>query len=372
MIALPTDPLSTSGLCLPTIPCPSQIIDAGNSVGGALAAQAATSVFQSVADGLNQATDWLFGTIVQLVTDSASPQMGASWFIKEMGLMEQVALAVVLPVLLAATIGPLLRQDGRRLLRVWGVGLPLALFSGLAASQAAGLLLSATDAMCALVLGSDMQRLGQQFSNAMAAAALSPAPLFVQIALALIAVLGAVLVWLELMVRSAGVYVATFFMPLTLIGYIWPATAGMARRGIEILVTLILSKFVILASIGLGLAAWAGGGVDASLSGAAVLLIAAFAPFALLRLAPVVEASAIAHLEGMARRPVRAATRAMATPLHPAAQAGMAAASARRSGAAEEGGGLGTRPVTSQSLPWRRADFPLGDRPGGGAGAQDG
>jgi hypothetical protein len=171
------------------------------------------------------------------------------------------------------------------------------------------------------------------------------------------------------MVRSAGVYVATFFMPLALIGYIWPATAGVARRAIEVLVSLILSKFVILASVSLGLAALTGGGIDATVSGAAVLLIAAFAPFALLRLAPVVEASAIAHLEGMARRPARAAARtataAAAAPLHPVTQAVMSVAAGRRSGADGDGGGLGPRAVTSQPIPWHPPDFP-GPDPGTG------
>ena len=32
------------------------------------------------------------------------------------------------------------------------------------------------------------------------------------------------MVWLELVVRAAAIYVAVFFMPLALAGYVWPAT----------------------------------------------------------------------------------------------------------------------------------------------------
>lgn len=353
--------LPGSGLCLPTLPCPTEIIPSGGSVGSSLASQAADAIFQSMAQGLAQAADYLIGHVV----DSAAPQANAGWFLPELALMEKVALAVVLPVLMAASIGPVLRQDGRRLMRVWMVGLPVAVISGLAASQMAGWLLSATDALCALVLGRDYGGLGGQLGNAMVSTSFAGAPLFVQMIIAGLSVLGAVLVWLELMVRSAGVYVATFFMPLALIGYIWPATVGVARKAIEVLVSLILSKFVILASISLGLAALKGGGTDAAVSGAAVLLIAAFAPFALLRLAPVVEASAIAHLEGMSRRPIRAAGRAAtavaAAPVHPVTQAVMSAAS--RSAGEGDSGGLGAKGVAGQAIPWHKPDFPLGDQP---------
>lgn len=352
-----------ASFCIPNVVCPSQIIDAGSGLANSVAKQAASSVLDAIGSGLSQAAAWVVGHVMDLIQSTTSPDLGAGWFSSEIGLMEQVAVTVILPVLMVATIGPVLRQDGRRLFRIWGVGLPLGIFAGLAGSQLAGLGLAATDALCGLVVGSHSQALGRQFSEAMTSNAIIGAPLFVQIILAVLTLSGAVLVWLELMVRSAGVYVATFFMPLALITYIWPATAGIAKRAIEILVSLILSKFVIVASITLGVAALSGGGVDAAVSGAAILLIAAFAPFSLFRLAPVVEASAIAHLEGMSRRPGRAAARtataAAAAPVHPVTQLVMSAAT-RGGGSGTSGdGGLGVRAVTSQDIPEATANFPL-------------
>jgi hypothetical protein len=180
--------------------------------------------------------------------------------------------------------------------------------------------------------------------------------------LSILLIAGTVLVWLELVVRAAAVYVAMFFMPLALVGYIWPATAGMAKRGIEILVALILSKFVIVATLTLGLAALAPGSpADAAIAGAAILLIAGFAPFCLLRLAPIVETAAIGHLEGLSRRPLRAASRGAtamaAAPTHPVAKLLLA------------GGGGPSRPlspaaVVSQAMPQRRPDYPASTDPG--------
>ena len=124
--------------------------------------------------------------------------------------------------------------------------------------------------------------------------------------------------------RAAAIYVAVFFMPLALACYVWPATAAIARRTVELLAALILSKFVIVATLTLGVAALHGGpSADNAVVGSAILLIAGFAPFCLLRLAPIVEAGAIVHLEGLARRPLRAVGRAATTvaagPAHPVA-----------------------------------------------------
>jgi len=50
-----------------------------------------------------------------------------------------------------------------------------------------------------------------------------------------------------------------------------------------------------------------GSSADDVLAGGAIFLLAAFAPFALLRFAPMIEGAAISHLEGVSRRPVNAA-----------------------------------------------------------------
>src|SRR5262249_53184923 len=97
---------------------------------------------------------------------------------------------------------------------------------------------------------------------------------------------------------------------------------------------------------------------DNAVIGSAILLIAAFAPFCLLRLAPVVEAGAIAHLEGLSRRPGRVAGRVASTaaagPLHP----GVGLLLSARSGAAS---------VLPQPIAARRADFPA-EPPAGASG----
>lgn len=327
-------------------------------IGGDISKAAAGAVLEALTSSVTDAADWLVGHVMDMVLGTTSVNLDAGWFARESGLMETELLMVVLPLLMAATIGPVLHQDLRRLLRVWGIGLPVAVVAGLAGSQIAGWGLAATDELCAVFLGDRSHAIAVQFSDAMGSTLVSQSPMFVQLIVGFLTITGTVLVWLELMVRSAAVYVATFFMPLALAGYVWPSTAGMAKRAVEILAAVILSKFVIVASLSLGLAALGSrAGVDATVSGAGILLLAGFAPFALLRLTPVVEASAIAHLEGLSRRPFRAAggavTRAASARAHPVTRMVMSA-----SQRGEDGGGpQAPSSVTAQPLREHRADW---------------
>ena len=122
-------------------------------------------------------------------------------------------------------------------------------------------------------------------------------------------VVGSFFVWLELLVRSAAVTAAVFFLPMILAGLVWPAAMRWTKRLIEILVALILSKFVIVAVISLATAALAdpgGGGFGTVMGAAALMLMAAFSPFAIMKLVPMVEGSAIDHLQGKGRGPIQA------------------------------------------------------------------
>jgi hypothetical protein len=83
---------------------------------------------------------------------------------------------------------------------------------------------------------------------------------------------------------------------------IWPATSRYARRLVEFLIAVILAKFVIVAIIGLASAAITNAGATGAaddgqmfermIAGAALLVLAAWSPFALLRLIPMMEIAA--------------------------------------------------------------------------------
>ena len=170
-------------------------------------------------------------------------------------------------------------------------------------------LLAVTDALSAAVgegVGGDVSDIFDSVGRTLGPAG-PAAPSFAIFFGALLLLIGSFFVWLELLVRAAAVTVSVFFLPLILAGLVWPATMRWTRRLIETLVALILSKFVIVAVISLATAALADpgrGGFGAVMGGAALMLMAAFSPIALLKLMPLVEGAAVAHFEGIARRPV--------------------------------------------------------------------
>ena len=327
-----------------------------SSVAGTLTHDAAQSVLSVLTSALVSAAAWLVGHVIQLVAGSGQIDLEQPWFLERSAVMLQLLEFVVLPLLLAATIGPVLRQDLRRLARVWGIGLPVAVLVGLTGAQFTQLAMAATDELCAAIVGNPRATLGGSLGGLTTAMVIPGAPQLVAALIACLLIIGAVLLWLELVMRAAAIYVAVFFMPLALACYVWPATAAIAKRTVELLAALILSKFVIVATLTLGVAALHGGpSADNAVIGAAILLLAGFAPFSLIRLAPIVEAGAIAHLEGVARRPLRAAGRSAtnlaAGPAHPVVGLVLAA----RAGDARP---PATAAVTPQWVAERPADYP--------------
>lgn len=312
---LPVGPVATGGACVALPACASlggAVGLGGGGLGGGVlggAGQAAAgAVLAALGSAVTGAARAALSGVGTALAGSPTAALHQPWYAAALGPVAGVAAALLLPLLLAATLGAVVRQDPGRLARVWLVALPLAATASALVLPLAWLASDAADQMSAAVaptapqIGAAVDRIlpsaGAVGDGALAAI------------LGAVALAGALALWLELVVRNAAVEVVVLFLPVALAALLWPATAGVARRAVEVLGTLLLSKFVIAATLSLGLAAVAagGGGGAGDLTGLAILLLAAFAPVAMLRLVPVVEAAAIAHLEGRARQPLRVAT----------------------------------------------------------------
>lgn len=133
----------------------------------------------------------------------------------------------------------------------------------------------------------------------------------------LLLVLLCLLVYLELVVRSALILVVSAFIPFVCVLGVWPRLAPAAGHLAEFLVGLLLSKFVVATALYVGLRlslpALTGQGGDWLATGIAVLLIAAFSPLVLfggLKFAHATSGKAVRDLGGHAIRmaPTRAIT----------------------------------------------------------------
>ena len=328
--------MSVPGLA---VPCPPQLCPL-SGLGGHLAQGAATAAASSVLTVLAGlvvgGATWLIQHTVGLLTADTSVNLAAAWFQGREAAMVRIAALVVGPLLAAATIGAVIRQDGRRLARIFGVGLPVAVLGTATAIAMTQLAVTVVNSLCTLITPPGAYEPFVQLGGAIGRPGI---PIFVQFVLASLVVLAAIVLWMEMVLRGAVLFIAVFFLPFGLAAFIWPATAHITKRFVEIIVAVVGSKFVIVATLSLG-GAFVGNnhaGIDGAVTGTAILLLAAFAPFSVLRLVPIVEASATSHLEGLSRRPAHAATSAAGAVSSAGRGAGVLGSLGARTGSAASG-----------------------------------
>jgi hypothetical protein len=288
-----------------------------------------------------------------LLTTTTEPVLAGAAVGREIEVMAVLGAILAAPLLFLACIRAVVRQDVTEVLRAAFVWLPLALLLGASAIGLVKIGLSVTDAMASALaatagaplrtllthLAATLSQVGKtgELTSTVPGATVTGVGLaaFGALLLVGVAALAAFLLFLELAVRSAAVAAATLFLPLALVGLIWPATAHLARRLAETIVALLLAKVVIVGVLALSVAVVSSpaNGIAGVVEATALVGIAAFAPFLLLRLIPIVELGAVGHLEGAGRRGARAA----------AGVAGIAVdgLGAAALGGSEGGGGVG-------------------------------
>ncbi len=292
------------------------------SIGGSLASSGFESVLSGISQWVASGAEWLLSQIGDVLSSTTTVDVGATWFKSHYGQMTALAGVVILPMLLASTLQAVIRQNPGQLIKTFLLQLPLALLLAVVAIQIVVLSLSATDAMSDAVAGgsnADVSSLLTGVTSGLVAAAADPTiASFVLLLISLLIAVAAFVLWLELLIRAAAVYVAVLFLPLALATLVWPAVSHWCRRLVETLAALIISKFVIVATLSLAAGAVSSGtagsgshgsGFSSVLAGGALLLMATFVPFAILRMIPAVEAGAVAHLDGLRERGTAAVTR---------------------------------------------------------------
>jgi hypothetical protein len=279
-------------------------------------------VATGIANWVLDAVGDLVGGVANFLLTSGRPELDALWFSgpdSPLAVIRNLAGVALLAFVLLAVIGELVAGDlgasAGRIIR----DLCLAVLGMAATVVVAVKLVDLTDALSAAVLGGadgDAVR----FLTGFGVGAHNTTAGFSTTVIGLVVVVAALLVWVELLIRSALIYLLVALAPLAFAAMTWPAARVVLRRTLELLVAIIVSKFVIAVALAVGAAALGGAGehdpgagvgtvaatsLGALLSGGAVLALAAFSPFVVLKLIPFAEAAVVAH--GISRGPVRGA-----------------------------------------------------------------
>jgi hypothetical protein len=366
----------------PLLTCPeTPIIHQVCSVGTAAPNLAADGA-EAVAGGIfDQATKWVVagarsvvGFIGKTIDDGTRPDVNAGWFEPNYGLMVQVGVAFLLPLVIIAVLWSLLRHDAGGAVKIVTVKLPVAAMGMVVVTWLVNLLVAVTDNLSAFV-GGTIGGSGTKFATGVVH--LMEASLltgnggltgFLAFLVGLVIALCALLLWIELVVRQAAVMVATLFMPVGFAGMVWESTRHWLRKLAEGLLAFILAKFVITAVVAVGANAIAAGGDNpaALILGAGVLVVAVFTPYVLLSIIPL---GTLAVAEGLSRRPLHAGSSAMSTLYWGQALLGGGGGGANAAAPVPAGGGAAP---PAGGLPTAGGQAPGGGAGGAGAGGGPG
>jgi hypothetical protein len=137
-------------------------------------------------------------------------------------------------------------------------------------------------------------------------------PGFAALLLDLAAVIGALVLWFELIVRDAILALLLALSPVVVAASLWRPARRLALRLAETFIAVALAKFVVVVALAMGASAETSSSPTVVITGIAVVLLAVFAPFALLRVVPLLEVSALHAMGGM-RQAATAAVRRTAS-----------------------------------------------------------
>ncbi|HET8862130.1 MAG TPA: hypothetical protein VFM94_02645 [Solirubrobacterales bacterium] len=304
--------------------------DACNAVTGAVGGVVANPVtdalkgvgngiFEQITDWVSEGAGWLIGEVVKGINETTTPKLTTKSFIAEYGRMAQIAALMGMAMLLLAVLEGVAQGNAGMLARVVLVNVPLAFIATSVAYVVVQLLVVATDGLCHAIAATSHESSQDFFKGAITslgnaggdagreinsggggnavggtageASGSVAVPLFVTFLVAIIGAFAAGLVWIELLMRDAAIYVVAMFMPFSLAAAIWPRWASALRKTGELLVAVIGSKFVIVSIIALaaGLMAEPEGRVEAILAASALMVLASFAPFVLMKFVPFAE-----------------------------------------------------------------------------------
>ena len=272
---------------------------------------------------------WVLGAVGDLVDGSlnflktaAHPNVEAAWFSgagSPYATVRNLAGLLLLAFVFLALIQGLLAGDAAGMIRRIVADLPTAVFGMVVTVTVVAKLVELTDSLSTAMLAQSGDQ-SLHFLSGFGTTVTVGTNGFAAVIVGLVAAVAALLLWIELMVRSALIYLLVALCPLGFAAMTWPAAKGVIRKMIELLIAVIVSKLVVCIALSIGVAALAGAGtatpgagvgdagaqgLGALLVGTAILGLAAFSPFLVLRLMPVAEAALVAH--GISRGPVRAA-----------------------------------------------------------------
>jgi hypothetical protein len=243
---------------------------------------------------------------------TTAPHIVTNYVHQEYVRVASISPLIALLALLASVVHGLWRNDGASLVRQTATFLPLGIVATLVGPTLATLVLRLTDGLATAVSGdvaSQLSLASEQITTT--------APTFSMFAMTILCLLAALVLWVELVLRNIVLALLLCTMPLAVAALVWAPARRIAGRLVEAFVAVALSKVAVVLALSLGLSGMASTTGASIVVGAATLALAGFAPYLVLRVAPLASHATVHSLEGLRQRAVSSAAGASS---HPVAQ----------------------------------------------------
>jgi type IV secretion system protein TrbL len=261
-------------------------------VAGEAAGSLVSAPFDYLAQAMGNAAGWMFESVWTVFDSTTMVDVTSSQYTKVYNILFGVAVFVMLGFFMLQVIGGMIRREPAALSRA-ALGMAKSILGSFVALTLLATALELTDQLCVGIVkaaGTNMEEMGDRIMLLVAglgtiSLAAPGAGAIVTIFIAGLAIGGAVIVWISLLVRKALLLIAIVFAPIALAGASWDHTRGWIGRWAGFVLALILSK-VVLVVIFLLATAQVSAPIDSDLAsasepiaGVVLMLMAAFAPY---------------------------------------------------------------------------------------------
>lgn len=272
--------------------CDIPVISGVCDVAGEAAGSLVSAPFDYLAQSMGNAAGWMFESVWRVFDSTTMVDVTSSHYTKVYNILFGVAVFVMLGFFMLQVIGGMIRREPAALSRA-ALGMAKSILGSFVALALLATALELTDQLCVGIVkaaGTNMEQMGDRIMLLVAglgaiSLAAPGAGAIVTIFIAGLAIGGAVIVWISLLVRKALLLIAIVFAPIALAGASWDHTRGWIGRWAGFVLALILSK-VVLVVIFLLATAQVSAPIDSDLAsasepiaGVVLMLMAAFAPY---------------------------------------------------------------------------------------------
>jgi hypothetical protein len=291
---------------------------------------AGDKIFEGITNWIAKGCVQLLGFVWSVMDRTSSPHLNAEWFAGTTNSPYQVAARigglVLLAVFFVSVAHGVAKGDVSGVIRRAFADLPMTVFVMVALVTLTQAAVGLSDAISDSVWEGMRANAVGVFDGVGRITTTVPGGTFLAPLVLLVLMIALLFLWFVLMLRDSLIYlVVVLAIAFGLPGMVWPALRGMARHTLELLAALILAKPVIALALSVGVGGLGGVGatgtqgtgiIDNGLAEFGTLVVgiitfglAAFMPYLVYRLIPVVAAATVAA--GVASGPLRAASTGM-------------------------------------------------------------